>query len=112
MTTVPRVTDAQLAALCWLPDDGSFRPRMATVPGTRKPVSITTTAPAPVTLLALRRLGLVTGDQVTDSWAITPAGRRARDVWTIRRNRPRQIDIEELLPAEARDAGSKPEDAA
>jgi hypothetical protein len=98
MTTPPRVTEAQLCALRWLPDDGSFRPRMVTVQGRRTAVSIRTTAPAVMTLLALMAKGLATGDQATDAWAITPEGRRARDVWTLRRNRPRQMDIDDLRP--------------
>jgi hypothetical protein len=77
--SAPTLTEAQARALAWLPDDGSFRSRMVTVQGRRKPVSIATTAPAPRTLWALRAQGLVTSDQVTDAWAITPEGRRARD---------------------------------
>lgn len=100
MSTVPTITDAQLAALQWLPDDGSFRPRMPMDARGRR--SITSRAPAPMTLFALLRQGLADGDQVTDSWAITPLGRAARDIWTRRRNSTRQIDLEELLPAECR----------
>lgn len=108
MTPLPRLTEAQLSALRWLPADGSFRPRLATVAGRR---SISTAAPAPSTLLALMAKGLVAGDQATDSWAITPAGRQARDLWTLKRSRWRQMDIDDLLTPARRGHGTREDPA-
>ena len=73
-----KLTKAQIHALAWLPDDGSFRTRTIIVRRRRKTISFN--APALQTMESLRTKGLViSSDQITDIWAITPEGRRVRD---------------------------------